>query len=89
MLVDWGLEKADRKGYETYIDATEDGTFLYEACGYVKIDEVEFSAPKANPSQRWKKLQDELLPFRWWPMWRPAGGHIEPGTTTRPWESAK
>lgn len=51
MLVDWGLEKADSKGFETYIDATEDIP-LYEACDHVRIDEVQFSAPKPDPSQR-------------------------------------
>lgn len=89
MLVDWGIEKADSKGFETYIDATEDGIPLYEACDYVRIDEVEFSASKPDPSQRWMELQNVLLPFRWWPMWMPAGDHTEPGTTTKPWEFAK
>ena len=89
MLLDWGLEKADQKNFETYIDSTEDGVPLYEACGFAKLDKVDFSAPKPNPSERWKELQNELLPFTSWPMWRPASGLVEPGTETKPSEAAK
>lgn len=89
MLVGWGLERADEKRYETYIDSTEEGVPLYEACGFVKGGTLEFSAEKKDPSERWKELQGELLPFSWWPMWRPVGGHVEPGIKVIPWDAAK
>lgn len=89
MLVDWGLERADQKMFETYLDATEEGCPLYQACGFAKADRVDFCAPRPNPSKRWKELQSGLLPFSFWPMWRPIGGHIEPVTTMTPWEVAK
>lgn len=89
MLVDWGLERADQKRFETYLDATEEGRPLYQACGFEKADRVDLSAPRRDPSKRWKELQSELLPFSFWPMWRPVSGHVEPGTTMKPWEVAK
>ena len=88
MLVGWGLERADENKFETHTDATEECVLLYEACGFVKGSSLEFSAEKNDPSERWKELQGELLPFSWWPMWRPVGGHVEPETTVLPWDGA-
>ena len=83
--MDWGIKKADELDLESYIDATEAGVPLYETSGYVKASRVDFSAYKDNPSPQWKQLQGELLPFAFWPMWRPAGGKFE-YDTKKPWE---
>ena len=81
----WGLNKADEIGLESYIDATEAGIPLYETCGYVKASRVDFNASKEEPSPQWKELQAELLPFAFWPMWRPIGGRFE-RDTEEPWK---
>ena len=81
----WGINKADEMGLESYIDATEAGVPLYETFGYVKASRIDFEAPKDEPSPLWKKLQAELLPFAFWPMWRPVGGRYE-RDTMEPWK---
>ena len=81
----WGIKKADEMGLESYIDATEAGVPLYETCGYVKGSKVNFDASKDKVSQEWRELRGELLPFSFWPMWRPVGGKFEKDAI-RPWE---
>ena len=73
-------------GLESYIDATDQGIPLYEKCGYFKASGVDFVAEKDDPSPQWKQLQRELLPFTFWPMWRPVGGKLSAGTK-KPWVS--
>lgn len=83
----WGIKRADEMGLESYIDATESGTALYEKYGYIKAPGVDFVADKHDPSPYLKQLQQELLPFTFWPMWRPAGGKLSAGSETQ-WEHA-
>ena len=83
----WGIEKADEMGLESYIDATDQGIPLYEAHGYVKAAGVNFHAEQEKRSPRWHELRGELLPFTFWPMWRPAGGKIE-NDKGPPWDLA-
>lgn len=85
LLVAWGIDKADIMGLESYIDATEAGIPLYEKCGYVKASRVDFHASKDNPSPQWEQLQAELLPFAFWPMWRPVEGKFKAGNE-EPWK---
>ena len=85
LLMAWGVNKADEMGLESYIDATEAGIPLYEMCGYVKASRVDFNASKDEPSPQWNKLQEELLPFAFWPMWRPVGGKFG-HDTMEPWK---
>jgi len=84
LLMAWGIKKADELGFESYIDATEAGIPLYEMCGYAKASRVDFDASKDEASQQWRELREELLPFSFWPMWRPVGGIFK--DTMRPWE---
>lgn len=81
----WGIEKADELGLESYIDATEAGIPLYETCGYAKASKVDLDASKDEASQQWIELREKLLPFSFWPMWRPAGGTSEMGAS-KPWD---
>ncbi|KAG7005853.1 hypothetical protein G7Y79_00017g042350 [Physcia stellaris] len=87
LLLSWGIEKADELGLESYIDATDQGIPLYEAHGYVKAAGVNFHAEQEKRSPRWHELRGVLLPFTFWPMWRPAGGKFENGTGP-PWDQA-
>ena len=87
LLLSWGIEKADEMGLESYIDATDQGVPLYEAHGYVKAANVHFHAEQEKPSTRWDELRRELLPFTFWPMWRPAGSKFGNGTGP-PWDQA-
>jgi len=91
LLMDWGVNKADELGYETYIDATVEGKPLYDVYGFISADKHDFDVSEANPSQRWKEQIAEpqkLLPFSFWPMWRPAKEEKSAGKTTPPWVKA-
>lgn len=84
MLVGWGIKKADELNLEPYIDATEEGVPLYGACGYIEADKVDLQARKPPTSEEWAGLIERMLPFSFWPMWRPAGGNCEKRKTTQP-----
>lgn len=87
LLMDWGVQKADRLGMESYLDSTPMGVPLYEQYGYVSPGWVHVKAPEnTNPSARWKVLEATLVPFEFLPMWRPVGGKVDENTK-KPWES--
>lgn len=85
MLVAWGIQKADEQRLESYVDATDLGLALYEGCGFIKAERVDFKDPGHTSSDRQMALQKELLPFHFWPMWRPVGGKSRDGETMPPW----
>lgn len=67
----WGLERADKKGLETYIEATDVGKPVYEKFGFTVMKANELCIESKDDSL-WKKAESELLPFQWWSMHRPA-----------------
>jgi GNAT superfamily N-acetyltransferase len=46
MLLEWGAEKADERGYESFLEATSVGRPLYERCGFKALEEKPFDAGK-------------------------------------------
>jgi len=84
LLMDWGVQKANEMDLEAYIDATDVGKHLYETYGFIAGQKVDFDPSKPNPSARWKELEKILLPFTFYPMWRPAGGRREE-IESKPW----
>jgi len=86
-LMDWGIKKADEKSLETYIDSTDNGRLLYTRYGFLEGPQKEFSLTSFEKTPRREELEKELLPFVWWPMYRPAGGNYEKGKTLLPWEA--
>jgi hypothetical protein len=86
MLMDWGIQQADQKSLETYIDATNIGRPLYAKYGFLEGPKIEFALDSLEETPRRKELEKELLPFEWWPMFRPVGGKYEDGQALLPWE---
>ncbi|KAK5993516.1 hypothetical protein PT974_06948 [Cladobotryum mycophilum] len=86
MLMEWGIQKADDKGLETYIDATDIGRQLYRPWGFIDGASTEFSLASFAATPRRQELEKQLLPFVWWPMHRPVRGHYEEGKKLLPWE---
>lgn len=84
--MEWGIQQADEKGLETYIDATDIGRLLYVKFGFVEAAPSEFTLASLAATQRRKELEEELLLFVWWPMHRPVGGKYEEGKRLLPWE---
>ena len=86
MLVNWGLQRADEKGLDAYIDATDIGMELYRKHGFVPGERREFTVQSFPATKRRDELEAQLVPFRWWPALRPAGGAYEAGKGLLPWE---
>lgn len=86
--MDWGIQKADEMKFESFIDATEMGALLYKEYGFISPGYAEIKAPaNANPSARWKELEELLLPLELMPQWRPVGGKLDKDTR-KPWETS-
>ena len=45
------------------------------------------NAYERDPSDEWRKLEYEILPQRWFLVWRPREGVFEKGVTEVPWET--
>lgn len=81
------MGEADRLGYEFFLDSTPYGRPLYEANGFVYIQE-NFNLPKMDhPDDKWKEVEEKVGGFIFWLMWRPVGGKYEKGKTIKPWEN--
>ena len=87
MMMKWGLELADAKGLDAFVEATEEGFPLYKAAEFILVDDFWADAQTENPSAEWKALREELkFPMHGYFMWRPPGGKFEKGVTKFPWE---
>ena len=84
--MDWGHKQADQLQLESYIDATENGAALYQACGYAKADRIDLEILESPRSRRGRELQEELLPFSFWPVWRPVMGDYQREDAALPWK---
>ena len=71
LIMQWGLDRADELGLESYIEATKEGKPCYEAFGFKAIDKNEFRARESTDRER-KEVEKHLLPFEWWSMYKPA-----------------
>ena len=60
MLMDWGLERADRLGLETYVDATEEGKKLYDKYGFRVVNEHDFSTHRIDKSPTWREMETPI-----------------------------
>ncbi|RYP19388.1 hypothetical protein DL765_003361 [Monosporascus sp. GIB2] len=86
-LMDWGMKKADELGLELFLDSTPQGRPLYEANGFIYVEENVITPTTDNPDEKWKETEDKVGPFTFWLMWRPVGGRYEEGKTAKPWET--
>lgn len=62
--MDWGTQKADKMKLEAYIDATEQGKFLYEKCGFVAAERIDFvylSLSRVVDRRRWREFLRRLV----------------------------
>ena len=86
MLMEWGVQKAEEKNLESYIDATEIGRELYSKWGFVEGRQREFTLASFSETPKRNELNELLLPFVWWPMYRPVGGKYEENKGLFPWD---
>lgn len=78
-LMTWGLERTDKLGLESFIEATGPGQTLYATCGYRPVRSVEVDMEKVDAGKReqWKDLERQKLPIGYVAMWRPVKGSWE------------
>ncbi|KAK4985885.1 hypothetical protein LTR50_005674 [Elasticomyces elasticus] len=68
LIMNWGLERADELGLDTFIEATKEGKPCYESFGFKVVDENSFRSKAGDQSGEWKEIESKLLPFTWWSM---------------------
>ncbi|TVY40860.1 hypothetical protein LOCC1_G005186 [Lachnellula occidentalis] len=83
-FMDWGMKKADQLGYDFFLESTFYGRPLYEANGFLYIEECIVHPETENPEDDWKKIDEKVGLWTFWLMWRPAGGQSKEGKTIRP-----
>lgn len=87
-LVEWGIQEADRRGYEAYVEGTFLGRKVYERYGFVVMHIAEMRFENQSPGEEWVRLVKELKENPIAIMWRSAGGKHVKGETVVPWEGA-
>ncbi|CAJ2500591.1 Uu.00g034440.m01.CDS01 [Anthostomella pinea] len=65
-FMDWGIKEADKLGSEFFLDSTPYGRPLYEANGFVYVEENVNVPHREDPDETWKKLADKVGPFTFW-----------------------
>jgi hypothetical protein len=91
LFLNWGLNRADELGLETWLEASEQGQPIYEKLGFLpysmnKVSPVMPASYTAEQIAEWEKLKKEILPIGAMTMWRPQGGKFVEGKTTKPWD---
>ena len=83
----WGFDRADAMGLDSFVEATEAGHEMYKAAGFITVDDFLVDAQTETPTEEWNRLKEELkFPMHGYFMWRPPGGKYEKGSTKFPWE---
>ncbi|KAJ5737383.1 uncharacterized protein N7483_002508 [Penicillium malachiteum] len=62
LLMEWGHAIVDPLGYESFIEGSPIGRWLYEECGYRRVMGLYVDLIKPNPSDEWSRLIHECKP---------------------------
>lgn len=65
------MEKADELALEIFLDATPPGKPLYEANGFVCVEENVTAPTTDHPDDKWREIEEKVSPFTFWLMRRP------------------
>ncbi|KAL4959308.1 putative GNAT family acetyltransferase [Aspergillus stella-maris] len=89
LFMDWGLQRADERGLEAWLDASEFGAPLYEKYGFRKIGvnpvrPVPGRELSEEEKEVWEQCERDLLPIDYTVMWRPVKGVFVDGETKVP-----
>ena len=74
MMVQWGVEQADKMGVDTFVEASWDGGRVYRQFGFQYIDEFKLRRPpEREGDEEWDKLEKDYgLEIEW--LCRPRRG---------------
>jgi hypothetical protein len=77
MLMEWGIEKTDAQGLESFLEVSTYGKRLYERMGYHEVKDVEIDLEGVDGVTRadWKDLEKRYLPIKYTAMWRAKDGN--------------
>ncbi|KAJ5638859.1 GNAT family acetyltransferase [Penicillium herquei] len=85
LLMEWGHEIIDPLGYESFIEGSPIGRWLYESCGYRRVMGLHVDFDKPNPSDEWLRLIHECKPPGILLLWRPPRGEWTEKVPPGPW----
>ncbi|KAE8350626.1 GNAT family acetyltransferase [Aspergillus coremiiformis] len=85
LLMQWGHERIDEWGYESFIEASPMARWLYEACGYRRVMGLHIDLEKKDPGDEWERLTYECRPPGVLLLWRPPMGVWDEKVPTGPW----
>ncbi|TVY90802.1 hypothetical protein LAWI1_G005159 [Lachnellula willkommii] len=85
LLMEWGMDIAERMGVEVLVEASDQGIHLYKKFGIRTIDKIAVDSLIDNPSNTWRRYESDLKDLMFWWMWKPHGGIYEEGKTDLPW----
>ena len=75
MMMNWGLKIADRKGFITWVESTQDGKGFYEASGFELLKPLSLDVDVAGARKGYLVEREKLqLPMGGWILSRPPGG---------------
>lgn len=77
LLMEWGHEKVDLFGYESFIEGSPIGRWLYEEYGYRRVMGLHVDFDKPDPSDEWSRLIHECKPPGISLLWRPPRGGMD------------
>lgn len=86
----WGVDKADELGLESYLEASTLGAPAYRKFGFIDgpIVKAEPKMPEDYTDEQkaeWEELAKSQLPSASLLMWRPVKGEFVEGKTVPPW----
>ena len=85
LLMQWGHERIDPLGYESWIEGSPIGRWLYEESGYKRVISLNIDFAKKNPSDEWNRLVHECQPPAILLLWRPPRGEWNDKVPPGPW----
>jgi N-acetylglutamate synthase-like GNAT family acetyltransferase len=62
LLMEWGVNKADEIGVESFVEASELGMHLYKQFGFLTVSEELVDTNVSNPSEEWKYMATRFPP---------------------------
>ena len=64
-MMQWGIDRADALGLETFIEATDMGLPVYKVFGLVLVSKDEVHTAVDKPSEEWTDMQAKFPPVPW------------------------
>lgn len=60
--MEWGVQKADQMGVDTFVEASSLGRHLYEKYGFLTFKVLTIDTTVENPSKEWQELERSIPP---------------------------